>query len=76
MRGLNSTPGELSIPNQCKSIALSHSAPMGSAPGPTHHDVAVEAARPHQRLVQALWEVGGRDDDDACAGWERRRVLL
>lgn len=34
--------------------------------GVGHHHVAVKAAGPHQRLVQRLGEVGGRDDDDAC----------
>lgn len=36
--------------------------------GPTHtHHVPVKAPGPHEGLVQHLWEVGGRDDDDALA---------
>mmetsp|Transcript_34583 Transcript_34583/g.75590 ORF Transcript_34583/g.75590 Transcript_34583/m.75590 type:complete len:726 (-) Transcript_34583:480-2657(-) len=35
-----------------------------------HHHRAVEAARAHERLVEALVEVGGGDDDDALVGLE------
>lgn len=34
-----------------------------------HHHVAVKPARPHQRLVQRLGEVGGGDDNHACGGF-------
>ncbi len=33
-----------------------------------HHHVPVKPARPHQRLIQGLGEVGGRDDNHACRG--------
>lgn len=32
-----------------------------------HHHVAIKPPRTHQRLVQRLGEVGGRNDDHACA---------